>query len=204
MDENTENGRPVTRRTFALGAAGFAGLFAIGGIAVGLDGETPVLRPPGGQDEDAFLAGCLKCDKCRSICPQDCISTGVMEDGVLNYRAPKLDFHRGWCTFCDLCIQACPTKVLSPFDEAYDRIGVAVIDTDECIAYRKGGCQKCVEACEYDALHLDDAGRPVVKADACNGCGLCEYVCPSSSLRSYRGSALRGINVQRVNEETTR
>lgn len=202
MDQSTK--RPtMTRRAFVVGAAGFLGTCAVGGVAVGLGGESAALRPPGGQDEDAFLANCLKCDKCRSICPENCISTGVLEDGLLNYRTPKLDFHRGSCTFCDLCIQVCPTKALSPFDKTVDAIGVAVVDSDECIAFVHGGCQKCVEACEYDAIYLDGNGCPVVKADACNGCGVCEYVCPSSSLRSYSGSNLRGINVQRKSEEAS-
>lgn len=97
--------------------------------------------------------------------------------------------------------QACPTKALAPFDKTVNAIGVAVVDSNECIAFVHGGCQKCVEACEYDAIYLDGNGCPVVKTDACNGCGVCEYVCPSSSLRSYSGSNLRGINVQRNSEE---
>jgi len=194
----------VSRRAFALGAVGFAGLFAVGGAGVAFNGERALLRPPGAQDEDAFLANCLKCDKCRSICPQDCISVGVLEDGIVNFRTPKMDFRKGYCTFCDKCTQVCPTKAVLPFDENVEKIGVAVIDASQCIAYEKNGCQKCVDACAYDAVHLDDAGRPVVDAGVCNGCGQCEYVCPSSSFRSYSGSKNRGINVERSAQGGTR
>lgn len=196
MDDK-EKDPAITRRVFAVGAVGAAGMFAIGGAGYALDGGDTLLRPPGGQDEAAFKASCLKCDKCRSICPQNCISVGILEDGLLNYRAPKLDFHKGYCTFCNLCIQVCPTKALAPFDEARDKLGCAVIDEEQCIAYQKGGCQQCVDACAYGAVTLDGSRRPVVDAALCNGCGLCEYVCPSASFRSFSGSRNRGINVQR-------
>lgn len=189
-------GPAITRRTFALGIAGVAGLCAVGGAGRALDVDDAQLRPPGGQEEAAFKANCLKCDRCRSICPQNCLSVSVLEDGLLNYRLPKMDFHKGYCTFCGLCERVCPTEALGAFDAMRGKVGIAVISAGECIAYQKGGCQKCVDACDYDALTLDSANRPVVDAGKCNGCGKCEYACPSSSFRSFSGSEKRGINVE--------
>lgn len=193
--EGIENGAVMSRRTFACGIGGFIGLVALGGVGKLLPSDENVLRPPGGQDEAAFLALCLKCDKCRSVCPENCIVQSQLEDGLVSYRAPKIDFHRGYCTFCNECIAVCPTKALAPFDSAADKIGVAVVDESECIAFKRGGCQACVDACGYGAISLTDAGRPVVDAGLCNGCGECEYVCPSASYTSYSGSGRRGINV---------
>ena len=187
----------VSRRSFVYGAVGIAGLCALGGVAT-VVGEDDLLRPPGGQDEAAFLAACLRCDKCRSVCPQSCVWPSALEDGLIAYRMPKIDFHRGYCTFCNACIEVCPTKALGSFDPALNRIGLAVVDRDECIAYRTGGCRVCVDACPYDAIALDGGGRPSVDEGLCNGCGACEYACPSASLGSYTGTGRRGINVTRV------
>lgn len=199
MGERAKEGRgepAITRRAFAWGLGGIVGLVAVGGLGKATLGSDSLLRPPGGQDEAGFLAGCLRCDKCRSICPQNCIVDAALEDGFVSYRTPKIDFHRGYCTFCDECIDVCPTKALASFDEASEKIGIATIDADECIAYKRGGCRACVDACEYGAISLDGSNRPVVDGGKCNGCGKCEYVCPSASYGSYSGTGLRGVNVQ--------
>lgn len=178
-------------------------MFAVGGAGVALTGDGEMLRPPGGQDEARFVAACLKCDKCRSICPENCITTCVLEDGLVNYRTPRIDFRKGMCTFCGECIGVCPTGALAPFDEAVDRIGVAAIDEQECIAFQKGGCRVCVDACVYDAISLDSTGKPVVDAALCNGCGRCELACPSASYLAYSGSPNRGVNVWKAGEGRT-
>ena len=51
-----------TRRAFVGFAAVTAALAGVGGAAVALAGEEELLRPPGGQDEGALLASCVKCD----------------------------------------------------------------------------------------------------------------------------------------------
>ena len=185
----------VSRRTLVLGACSVAGLFALGGASKALTGNDALLRPPGGQDEARFIGACLKCDKCRSICPEDCITVCVVEDGLVNYRTPRIDFRKGLCTFCGECIGVCPTKALDSFDEATDKIGIAVVDSSECLAYQKSGCRVCVDSCIYEAITLNDTGKPIVDADLCNGCGRCEYYCPSASYGTYDGSSNRGINV---------
>ncbi|MEG0322445.1 MAG: 4Fe-4S binding protein, partial [Raoultibacter sp.] len=38
------------------------------------------------------------------------------------------------------------------------------------------------------AITLDDHDRPVVHSDLCDGCGRCEEVCPSASLRAYNNT----------------
>ena len=188
----------VTRRTLIAGGAGAAVLLALGGVTKYAFSFPPLLRPPGGQDEDHFIATCIKCDRCRSICPLNCIAVANMNDGLLNARTPKLDFHIGYCDFCNLCIECCPTGALAPFNPDKEWIAPAVIDNNLCIAYGTvgGGCRKCIEGCPFGAITADSEGRPLVNADKCNGCGYCEYICPSNSYRVFSGVRKRAITVE--------
>ncbi len=40
------------------------------------------------------------------------------------------------------------------------------------------GFGDCVEACPFDAIHMNDKGIPVVDEEKCTGCGLCAEACP--------------------------
>lgn len=189
----------LTRRSILAGGALIAANFAIGGAATALDGGGPApLRPPSAQDERSFRATCLKCDRCRSACPQGILRPGKLEEGILNYRTPIIDFHEGFCDFCGLCADVCPTTAISRTDPDQDCIGFAEVDQERCIAWSAGGCRKCADACPYGAISLDSSGRPVVNAEECNGCGACEYVCPSNTFLSFDGGTSRGVNVCRT------
>lgn len=70
--------------------------------------------------------------------------------------------------------------------EAHDFTGgkKAIIDPEECIA-----CSKCADMCHFNAIDLID---PEVNAGAesyninelaCEGCGLCGYVCPVDAVK---------------------
>jgi ferredoxin-type protein NapG len=214
----------ITRRTLLYGAAGAAVLLGIGGAAKYAFGTAPLLRPPGGQDEERFLAACIKCDRCRSACPYDTISVASINDGLLNARTPMISFRtgrysrsdkategrfagegRGFCNFCGLCIRSCPTEALRPFDPDTEWIGRAVIDEGLCIAFHnEGGCRKCVDECPFAAIALNDQSRPVIDETKCNGCGVCENICPSNTYRSYQGSNKRGVNVEQTDEQRPR
>jgi len=102
----------------------------------------------------------------------------------------------GFCDFCMLCVENCPTGALGPFDPETEWIGEAIIDPVECIAFEKlGGCRKCVDYCPFDAISIDENRYPVVDPRLCNGCGVCENICPSSTYRTFTGSTKRGINI---------
>jgi ferredoxin-type protein NapG len=194
----------ITRRSLVGGAVGALSLLAVGGAATAFAGEEEVLRPPGGQDYTRFIGNCIRCDRCRSICPLDAISV-ANNDGLINARTPKMSFRKGYCNFCGgelLCVKCCPTEALTYFDFNTDWIGPAVIIPEECIAFQKaGGCRICVDACPYLAITLNEKQQPIVDLTKCNGCGYCEYICPSHKFRSYSGSAKRGINVEHSDEK---
>ena len=175
------------------GAGCVAVMAVIGGAGRAFAGDGSLLRLPGAQDEQRFLATCLKCDKCRSVCPQNCVSLATVEEGLVVARTPKLDFHKGYCDFCGKCIEVCPTGALRSFDETAEKLGVAVVQKDRCLSYFQG-CTVCEDSCAFDALAFVD-GHPVVDGDACNGCGQCEFECTALVYGTFAGGTRRGIVV---------
>jgi ferredoxin-type protein NapG len=186
----------LSRRTFLKNTGAICVLFlGMGGVGKAVKGKE-LLHPPGGQDELSFISSCLKCDRCRSICPTSVIGLGNLSNGILNARTPVMDFHLGYCNFCNKCVEVCPTQALKPFDPDTVKIGLAEVKKDICIAWDRGGCTVCVDECPYEAITLDERKHPVVDTHKCNGCGKCEYVCPALKLRSYVGGKVRGIVVK--------
>lgn len=51
----------------------------------------------------------------------------------------------------------------------------AVIDADKCV-----GCKACIEACRFDAVAYEN-GKCAVNEYACEGCGVCAFVCPTGA-----------------------
>ncbi len=52
----------------------------------------------------------------------------------------------------------------------------AVIDKNKCI-----GCNKCVEACYFNALKVKNK-IPEVSEFGCEGCGACKLICPTNAI----------------------
>ena len=57
---------------------------------------------------------------------------------------------------------------------------VAQVDPELCIA-----CGECVNACPFEAVHLEDE-RAVVKWADCMGCGVCVAHCPQEAISLLR------------------
>ena len=153
------------------------------------------LRPPGAVEESLFFSRCTRCNECIKVCPHQCIR-GVDSDTDAGIGTPVIVPRIAPCKLCtDLpCIKVCKDKALMPVDDIRKiKIGVALIDRTRCLNYTGDGsslCRKCYTECPLkdEAIYLEDS-RPVVRAERCAGCGICENVCEGvnspSSVRVF-------------------
>jgi len=161
-----------------------------------------LLRPPGALEEFDFLIACTRCDKCIHACPQGSLFRAGPQ-AVLAAGTPALDPRTMPCYLCSAlpCITACPEGALvwprvrirgqEQDGPAAVRLGTARVRRGRCLTWPKGDrpaepCRTCVDRCPYPdvAIRMDapeDGGpaHPVVLAEACTGCGLCTFACPT-------------------------
>ena len=55
----------------------------------------------------------------------------------------------------------------------------ARIQVHRCLAWLGSFCSTCVERCPLPGAIVEGPRGPVVQADACDGCGLCQQACPA-------------------------
>jgi MauM/NapG family ferredoxin protein len=199
---------PSRRQALVALAAGVASVVV---LRTGVRAKQPhpqLIRPPGVDDEEEFLARCLRCSQCMKVCPTSGLQPALLEAGPEGLWTPRLAPRLGYCDYgCNACGQICPSGAIPPLDLAHKReavIGVAVVDRNRCLPWAHGiPCIVCEEMCPTPekAIRLeevtvtDDQGEPTVVQqpyvlqDLCIGCGICEYQCPveaESAIRVYR------------------
>jgi formate hydrogenlyase subunit 6/NADH:ubiquinone oxidoreductase subunit I len=121
-----------------------------------------------------------------------CITNGLQpalgEAGLGGVWTPVLIPRKGPCErHCNLCGQVCPTQAIRTLtleEKSYVRIGQARVEPARCLEWGYGkACLVCDEVCPYGAIFVGrskGSGRrgPVVDAQVCVGCGVCEHHCP--------------------------
>jgi len=186
--------------------------------------EAAVLRPPGVRDEQDFLKKCVRCGECMKVCLRSALYPAVMQAGVEGLYTPVVIPRLGYCEYnCTLCGQVCPTGAIPdlPVEEKKrEVIGKAVLDRNHCLPLAKGiNCIVCEEHCPIprkairseEVQSVDASGRhfvlrkPYVVAELCNGCGICEYVCPleeKSGIEVFAVKDRRPLSGVEVEAET--
>jgi len=198
---------PNDRRRFLLSIARGIGLSAMGALVwsayVGEVKAAPlVLRPPGALDEAEFIKNCIKCGLCVEACPYDTLILARPGDNF-PIGTPFFTPRSVPCYMCtDIpCVPVCPSGALNePSVSSYvknkavldinkSRMGLAVVDESSCIAVWGIQCDACYRACPLlgEAITIETSKnertgkhaflKPVVHADVCTGCGMCEHAC---------------------------
>jgi len=175
------------RRTLLLGGGAAMSLVFLArtGVARKLR-ESRLIRPPGALPEEKFLVACVRCGECMKACITNTLQPAVFEAGLEGLWTPRHEMRLAGCEQdCNVCGRVCPTGAIRslPLEEKKSaRIGTAVIRKELCVAWEHHMlCLKCDEACPYNAIVfkvVEGEKRPFVDETKCNGCGICEQVCP--------------------------
>ena len=193
-----------SRREFVTAAALGVGAAAGVGAALLLGGVSPaaasprLIRPPGAQDEAAFLSRCLRCSECMLVCPTSGLQPALGQSGLEGLWTPVLVSRLGPCDYaCTACGHVCPSGAIPSLELETKRrqiLGRALIDQTRCLPWAKGTpCVVCEEMCPVPEKAIvlseprlitrpdgtqDYLARPTVVPDRCIGCGVCENKCP--------------------------
>ncbi|MBR5759352.1 MAG: 4Fe-4S binding protein [Thermoguttaceae bacterium] len=198
---------------------------AVGGTALGrisaasaLASE-PVVRPPGAVSEREFLRRCVRCGECFRACPNDALKPIDVDGGLARLATPTLNADWSGCEpSCANCGRVCPTGAIRPLTIPEKRrfvLGLATVDQTTCLPHAGvADCRLCVDECAragYDAIEfvavgtqIDENGRPiddvgflapVVRAERCVGCGLCQARCAAIVVRTDKALARPAIKV---------
>lgn len=207
--------KSITRQQFLAKSIKAVGMATVAGIGWGsfvyeLKAAPFILRPPGALKEDDFQAQCIKCGLCVEACPYDALELAVPGDNKpigMPYYVPR----QTPCYLCEdiPCVASCPTgsldkKSVSETVEGKEkwnikksRMGVAIVDTENCIAFWGIQCDACYRACPLldeaitlDFEHNERTGKhaflkPSVHKEVCTGCGLCEHACVTEKASIY-------------------
>ncbi|SFV50090.1 Ferredoxin-type protein NapG (periplasmic nitrate reductase) [hydrothermal vent metagenome] len=206
------------RRRFFTNIAQGTGMGIMGGLlwagyAEKAKSSTLTLRPPAALAEEDFLKSCIKC----GLCAEACLNRESNRDKeTLEQRPATLKMAKAQddatigtpffipsdvpCYMCEdiPCVPVCPTGALDidtvtndsgELDFRMMDMGIAVVDSNSCIAFWGIQCDACYRACPLldEAIKLEYGRnertgkhaflKPVVDMNICTGCGLCEKAC---------------------------
>ncbi|MGF1466846.1 MAG: NrfD/PsrC family molybdoenzyme membrane anchor subunit [Sandaracinaceae bacterium] len=129
---------------------------------------------------------CIGCHACSTACksenevPLGVYRTWVRVTETGTYPDTQRHFQVTRCNHCanPPCVRICPTGAMHQRDD-----GVVDFDGEACI-----GCKACLQACPYDAIHIDPSTGTAAKCHFCAHrleVGLepsCAVVCPTHAI----------------------
>ncbi|MCA9698727.1 MAG: 4Fe-4S dicluster domain-containing protein, partial [Myxococcales bacterium] len=129
---------------------------------------------------------CIGCHACSTACKSENeVPLGVnrtwvkyVEHGA--FPDVKRTFQVTRCNHCENppCVRICPVTAMYQRED-----GIVEFDKDVCI-----GCKACMQACPYDAIHIDPETKTAAKCHYCAhrvDVGLepaCAVVCPTEAI----------------------
>lgn len=129
---------------------------------------------------------CIGCHACSTACKSENeVPLGVnrtwvkvVEQGA--YPDVRRSFQVTRCNHCENppCVRICPVTAMYQRED-----GIVEFDKDACI-----GCKACMQACPYDAIHIDPETKTAAKCHYCShrvDVGLepaCAVVCPTHAI----------------------
>lgn len=205
----------ASRRQFLTKSVQTVALTATGGLLWSnllqqqTHAATHVVRPPGAHDQSAFNAKCIKCGQCVRDCPYDTLKLAVAGEMVA-IGTPYFVPRETPCYMCEdiPCVKACPTGALDHSLENINdsRMGLAVIDIENCLSWIGLRCEICHRVCpiidkaitiEHHPRKISKHARfvPLVHSNACTGCGVCEKACPTqvAAIRVVPAEMVQGV-----------
>lgn len=196
---------PTRRQLLATAGAAAAGVLL---LKTGPHLKAPhptLIRPPGVDDEAAFLSRCIRCGQCMKVCPTSVLQPALTQAGLEGLWTPVLVPRLGYCDYgCKACGDICPTDAIPTLGLDEKRqvvLGLARIDRDRCLPWAYDTpCIVCEEMCPVPekAIHLEEVTmtgpdgepavlqRPYVLREQCIGCGICEHKCPMDGEAAIR------------------
>lgn len=129
---------------------------------------------------------CIGCHACSTACKSENeVPLGVYRTWVKyvetgTYPDSRRHFQVTRCNHCanPPCVRICPVEAMYQRDD-----GIVEFDSNVCI-----GCKACMQACPYDAIHVDPDSSTIAKCHYCAHrveVGLqpaCVVVCPEQAI----------------------
>ena len=129
---------------------------------------------------------CIGCHACSTACksenevPLGVNRTWVKYTEIGEHPESKRQFQVTRCNHCENppCVRICPVTAMYQRED-----GIVEFDPEVCI-----GCKACMQACPYDAIHIDPDNGTAAKCHYCahrTEVGLepaCVVVCPTHSI----------------------
>lgn len=145
-----------------------------------IDAQSPQ-RMPWLVEEQAFVVGCTRCNRCVEAC-----ETNIIVKGEAGF--PEIDFNKGECTFCHKCAEVCPEPLfISREEKPWHQV---VTINQKCLAEEGVECRVCGDNCEYSAirfrLQVGGIAKPQLNETDCTGCGACIKPCPTNAIEIVR------------------
>ncbi len=151
-------------------------------------GKNRPFRPPWALEELEFTELCTRCGECIKQCEEQIL---IEARG----KFPVVEFRRGECTFCEVCVEVCEPKALRiRSEEERERPWSLEVQVNhDCVAQKGVVCQVCGDQClERVFRFIPRVGGAVqmeMTLENCTGCGACIAPCPVNALTMHHRPA---------------